>query len=569
MIAAVLVFLLFVGGATLAVAGALRGFNALERIALGAGAALVGLYLATGALWLAGADWRWLWLWPIAGATLAWRQRAGLKELLAESLVGATLAGWLVVAAWSAGLHALVFSYSGGTWAVDWFEHYERALFFQQRWPADHVFVAGYLLPARPPLANLAEAGLLAVAGHGFPEYQLIASLVASLVFLPLAALAQAGGTSPRAVRWLVVLLLLCPLFAQNATFPWTKLPAAFFVVLAVALGASPTAGPRHHAFALVALAAGLLTHYSVAPWIIALAAGAAAVGAGRKIDATARPALLRGGVAAVLLAATWFGWAALHFGPATLATATSTVGHAPAVDWTRKIAIAAANVGHSLVPDFSSPNAVMLLAQTEVWGRIRDVAFVFYQVNLLVAFGVGNVCVLGWLAARSPGGPTRRFWLAAIGVAVALGIGTHSRLDELGLAHISLQPLILMGLAWVARAAGSLPGWLRVGWGIGLAVDFALGIVLHFGLQSLAWLRALHPGTGPAGLVRGLSEVAVANFENKYRVGQPFVADLTTAGHAAIWGGLACLLGFALWRARFAAQTRGSRETAGPRPVF
>ncbi|MDQ5981153.1 MAG: hypothetical protein QG602_4131 [Verrucomicrobiota bacterium] len=186
MIAAILVFLLFVGGATLPLAARLRGFAPLTRLALGAGGALVGLYLATGALWLGGLDWRWLWLWPAASAALAWRERAAIRALAAEPVVTTTLAGWLVIAAWCLGLQLMVVSYSGGTWTVDWYEHYERALFFQQ-------------------------------------------------------------------------------------------------------------------------------------------------------------------------------------YGPATLATATSTVGHAPAVDTGRKIAIAAANVGYSLIPDFVSPAGVMLLAQLRV----------------------------------------------------------------------------------------------------------------------------------------------------------------------------------------------------------
>lgn len=561
MIAAILVFLLFAGGAILPLAARLHGFAPLTRVALGAGGALVGLYLATGALWLCGLDWRWLWLWPVACATLAWRDRNACRALVAEPVVATTLAGWLVIAAWCLGLQLMVVSYSGGTWAVDWYEHYERALFFHQRWPADHAFVAGYLLPARPPLANLMEAGLLAVAGHGYAEYQLIATLVASLVFLPLAALTQARGPSAPAVRVLVVLLMLSPLFVQNSTFPWTKLPTAFFVVLAVALATGPGAKPRDFALALVALAAGLLTHYSAAPWIIALGTGALAAGAWRRVEPVGRPALLRGGLAAALLASTWFGWAALQYGFATLATATSTVGHAPAVDAGRRVAIAAANVGHSLMPDFGSPAGAMLLSQPEPVGRFHDVAFVFYQVNLVTAFGVGNLFVLGWLMARTPGGRGRRFWVATIGVAVVTGIGAHSRLDELGLAHISLQPLVLMGLSWIAREAGAIPRWLCVVGGAGLIMDFVAGILLHFGLQSLVLMQWLHPGVPTRELVHRLSEVAVANFENKIRILQPFAADLVADGRPAIVAGLGLLLAFALWRARFATSDRSDQS--------
>jgi len=46
----------------------------------------------------------------------------------------------------------LVRSYSGGEWAGDWYEHYERARFFLERYPLGQKLISVYLLPARPPL---------------------------------------------------------------------------------------------------------------------------------------------------------------------------------------------------------------------------------------------------------------------------------------------------------------------------------------------------------------------------------------------------------------------------------
>lgn len=547
----VLAFLLIVGGIGLPLAARLRGFAPLERLALGAAGALVAAYLACFAVYLAGIDWSWLWLLPVGALAAAGRSRRELAIFVADPVVRGALVGWLLLAGWSLGLHALVFAYSGGTWAVDWFEHYERARFFLNRWPTDHVFVAGYHLAARPPLANLVAAGLLGLTEQSYSNYQVAATLLSSLAFLPLAALTQLRGSSVRALNLLVVLLMLSPLYAQNTTFPWTKLPTAFFVLVAVTLLAGRAPTPHRLPLALLALSAGMLTHYSTGPWIVALACGGLAAFGWRRLDSIRLPWLARGCLWAGALGATWFGWAAFEFGPGLLASATSTVGHAPDVGWLRKVAIAAGNIRHTLLPDWESPAATMLLGQPEFLGRLRDLAFVFYQVNLPLTFGTGNLCVLGWLIVRQPAGPERRFWVVAGVVAVVTGIAAHSRLDQLGLAHISLQPLVLVGVAWVALRADELPRWLRTIWLAGLAVDFALGIVLHFGLQALTPLRWLHPDLPSTGLVRQLSEIAVANFENKYRGQQPFLADLAGDWRPAIAVGLVALLALAGWRWR------------------
>jgi len=84
--------------------------------------------------------------------------------------------------------------------------------------------------------------------------------------------LAAARGGSPAAP-----VLMLSPLFVQNVTFPWTKLPAAFFRARGRAAAVrnlrEPT-GHWHLGLAAALLAAAVLTHYSSAVWAVALGAG-------------------------------------------------------------------------------------------------------------------------------------------------------------------------------------------------------------------------------------------------------------------------------------------------------
>lgn len=562
LIATVVVFLGAIGVTGLPVAARIRVANPLTRLAAGIGAALVVAYLACLAVYGSGVDWRWLWLWPTAATAWAWHRRSPLRDFLAEPIVRTALAGWLIVTAWCLGLHATVFSYSGAAWSLDWIEHYQRARYFFTRAPADTLFVGLYLLPARPPLANLVEAGFMGLTNQGFSQHQLFSTLLSTLVFFPLAALTQLRGVSTRALHTLTVLLLLHPLFNQNATFPWTKLPAAFFVLLAVVLLLEPAARNLRDRWVAPALVAGLLVHYSVAPWILALALGCW-VAAGRfRLQPGQARSLALGLLGAVLLGSTWLLWVAGEFGPSVLFSATSTVGHAPDVGWTGRLGIALANLRYSLLPEPDSPIGALLLGQPEFLGGLRDAAFVFYQLNLLLAFGAGNLLVLGWLVLRQPPGPVRRAGLAAVPLVVVLGIAGASRLDYIGLTHIALQPLVLLGLAWVATGADTLPRGLRLCWYAGLTVDFVLGVVLHFGLQSLAPLRWLHPGRPSWELIRGLNDVAVASFEHKYRGGQPFLADLVAGGLPFLAGGLVLLLGTALYRARRPGRIEATART-------
>jgi hypothetical protein len=69
---------------------------------------------------------------------------------------------------WAIGLLSLVRHYSGGAWAGDWIEHYERTLFFLDHRPKDTVSIGAYLLPARPPLMNLVAAHCLAQVGRQY-----------------------------------------------------------------------------------------------------------------------------------------------------------------------------------------------------------------------------------------------------------------------------------------------------------------------------------------------------------------------------------------------------------------
>ncbi|MFZ5497297.1 MAG: hypothetical protein ACOZE5_18400 [Verrucomicrobiota bacterium] len=529
----------------------LKTWPPVERLALAVAAALLTGWLAGFALYAGGVHLRWFWLAPGIGALLTLIRPQAFRELARATEVRSAAGRWALLATWCLGWQALVVNYSGAAWQGDWYEHYDRAHFFLARWPEDFLFLRVYPLPARPPLANLWSALLMSGSGGAFFNHQVFFTLLGSLVLLPLAALVGTWRGDRRS-QWLLVLVLMAnPMLVQNATFPWTKLAAAFFVLLAW-LPLSPRPGPPvpgRLVAAALALAGGILAHYSTGPWILALAI-AWLVLRRKELAATA---VRREAALAVLLAALvflpWLGWAVARYGLGTTFTQNTAVALAPQGDLPERLHNAGSNLFHTLSPVVSGAGLDHpLLAQSSPVGRWRDGWFIHYQLRLWWAFGSVGAFALVWLLWRKPDGPAARFAWIALPLATLLGIVVHAHPDRLGLAHISLQPLVLLGLAWLAANTERLPRWLRWLYAAGLLLDLCMGIGLHFALQS-AWFGQ---AGDVAALWSSLPVTAQVNWQAKLHLGLVFLADLGPP----FWGLVLLILsaGVAGWRWRASA---------------
>lgn len=118
--------------------------------------------------------------------------------------------------------------YYGAGWYGDWFEHYQRTLFFLGKLPFDTRFLGLYGLLARTPLFHLTEALFLRPAPT-FYFYQILSTLLNSLFFFPFLALLEKMGK-----RHFLFLLFLSPYALRMATFPFPKALTAFFVLTAL-----------------------------------------------------------------------------------------------------------------------------------------------------------------------------------------------------------------------------------------------------------------------------------------------------------------------------------------------
>jgi len=88
---------------------------------------------------------------------------------------------------------------------------------------------------------------------------------------------------------------------------------------------------------------------------------------------------------------------------------------------------------------------------------------------------------------ARSEGGTgadSVRFWAAFAAFVILTGIGVQGGATA-RLAHTAQQPLVMIGVAFLASRWGGWPPWMRRLAAAGLMVDAGLGILLHFWIQS------------------------------------------------------------------------------------
>ncbi|HVT73980.1 MAG TPA: hypothetical protein VHD61_12660 [Lacunisphaera sp.] len=507
-------------------------FDPVEKLALGAAAGVLQLYLFAGLVYVTGLSARAFVVLPFLAAIAIALRFGAVKALGRNGEVRGILGRQLLFTAWCVGWLALVHSYSGGEWSADWQEHYERMLFFLEHRPLAITFLDLYSLPARPPLANLADGTLVALTAKDFAHFQLCNTLFSTLCWLPALALVRHFGRKPSSVADAVLLLamMLNALVIQNATFAWTKLLATFFILIAVVFhvrGLGEDA-PGRRIVAAVAATAALLTHYSALPYVLLLGVSHLVFAWNQRRRLPVGRELMAGGALAAGLAATWFGWAVAHYGAAgTFLSSTTGAPRLPPGAW---IACRLWNLFITFVPHPLRPTDYRFIAQTNPLGFAHDYFFTIYQTTLPGAFGSAGLMLWLWLArhVRGPAAPAaeRGFWRGFIPGAILLSVATAYWRDRWGVVHIGLSAVVLIGLAWLAARWEETPARVRRFWAIALGLDAALGLALHFYLQHI--LRV--PAQDLPALLRGqpieFSAVSSKNLLLKQILGYRFVGD-------------------------------------------
>ncbi len=490
------------------------------RLSTGLACSLLICALAMFGVYAANLPRELLWALPaVAVSSLVFHRRT-IHAFSRDPELRIALLTWLAVAAGGLLAQSLVISYSGGGWAVDWVEHYDRALFFVKGWPTDTLFLGAYPLPSRPPVGNLIVAAFECVGGTSIAHYQVFATLLSSLAFLPALGLAwrfDTKGSRPRTALLLTVLFLISPVWMENVTFPWTKLPAAFFALLGMALIApcdEPDERPWRFRIGWLMMAIGFLVHYSIGPWIVAaLAALTLHRRAEWKTRAFWRDYLTTGVLCGGLIFAN-LSWSASHFGWKETLDSNTAIAGTTSHGAMAQVSTILENLYHSVVPHFFRTFDKGLISQHNALGLLRDQFFNLYQVNVLFLCGSAGLAALAWLLTRRErlSSPRRVFWSVTLITATIVGIAVHSPPDEWGLAHICLQPLALIGLAAVAAGFDELPSLLRRLIAGLFFADFVLGVGLQFLIQSFALAPSPRSAASDVAYSAGLNLIANVN---------------------------------------------------------
>jgi hypothetical protein len=531
-------------------------WNRGETLAAAIGVSLLVVYLFATAVYLLGIDWRVCWVIPVAGVIAAGVGFKTLAQLLRFTHTRQQMLGYLFLLLIGIVLLSIIQHYSGADWVGDWREHYERSLFFLHRSPPQTQFIGLYALPARPPMMNLIAAAFMGIAGERFELFQFIFLFLNLLIVFPCVLLAgHLVKFAQRRVWMIVAMLALSPLVLQNATWTWTKLLSAFYVILAIAfyLRALRKDDPRRMVFAAAMMAGAILVHYSAAVFAVAVAVHYLLVL--RRRRRLAVEFLGSAAIAAGLLL-TWFGWSLAVYGVGTTFGSNTTVTDTQQLTLIENLVKIGTNIIDTLIPHpLRLPPREFRLQydQPNPFGLLRDYFFTLYQSNLLFALGSAGWIAILVLMRRMKIAP---FWPIFVPLSILLGIAVHGAASEFGLTHVTLQPLVLIGLTLLAAGMLRLPRSGRVALLLFMAADGVVGIVLHVRIESLPFAMWPPIPGGPSAehgyqvipFARGMLNVfAMQNSALRFQLGVPYFADPFTRLGTLLCAVLILLLAVAL----------------------
>ncbi len=146
------------------------------------------------------------------------------------------LFAWIALSIWILGLQSWIAAYGAASWYGDWYEHYERSIWFlEQQSPQQKFLFSMWPLSARGPLFN-AICAMLMNSGDDFASFQVFATVLNTFPVLPLALLIRyiAKLKISSALIWSVLICGLAPFAVQQETYTWTKSFTAGILLSAV-----------------------------------------------------------------------------------------------------------------------------------------------------------------------------------------------------------------------------------------------------------------------------------------------------------------------------------------------
>ena len=469
-------------------------WSPMEKLCGSIGLSLILLYLSFGAVYCltpSGKETPRIFCVVISIGCLALglTSHREIVRLLQSFRVRQAMMGFGFLLVWTLLVLGMIRNYSGALWSGDWLEHFQRSLFFLHHFPTDTPIYIGYQLPARPPMMNVVAAFFLAQTSDRFEIFQVVFAFLNLLMFLPCCLIMPAlAGPRKTYIAPLVVLFAMNPMVMQNVTFTWTKAFTAFYVVLALwfYLAGWRKKDSLRMTAAFVCLSAGILVHYSAGIYCLFVTLHYLLCVFWKRPRRWRELAIIA--VASGSLLATWFIWSISVYGSHVTFASNTSVTSSQRYEGSNLLKIAA-NVLDSIEPVILRHPA-LLFEQPSFAGKIRDNIFVFYQTNLIFSMGlIGGPLILVYLISRFLDAITGQrpcfFWLPMVVFCVLVGIASVGERDALGVAHLTLLPLEVLGLSLLAIMVSRRRALLILVVA-GCLIDFSLGVFLQAHIESL-----------------------------------------------------------------------------------
>ncbi len=450
-------------------------------------------------------------------------EHSGVKSLLQ------TYAGFAAV---SVGLLLSLRNFSGGTWVIDWHVHYSQSCYYLGFLTTDN-YLADF--PSRPPMQNLLTALGMAVwpqdnsstaitLAPDFASFQLASILLATVAFLPCVRLAtrfsarlsgQGTQVSRRRLPLLTAAALLAtPAVVAHLLFPWPKLLAAAYVLMAchlylrhldepepLAAMSTHHAKPAYLVTAVILLSIGCLVHYSCAVYGLVLLGHVM----WRALRGRARwSSVVTTITIPALFLAPWFGWSIQTFGLQSTLTSPSSINESRGFTPAQHVEKLLANTLHTFIPhpvivsrstfDNGRPDSGGIdafgFAQPSPLGYLRDYTFTIFTSTIPWSCGTPAGALLIVLACSNvlkrrshlPANPNTsgNFWRWLVIGVIPIGIAVVGGFSLFGVAQLTMVPLTLVGLTLAFTRLPSLPTWARRLYLAGLVLDLLLAIWPH-----------------------------------------------------------------------------------------
>jgi hypothetical protein len=401
-------------------------------------------------------------------------------------------------------VQALFPIYSGSLWSSDWFEHYNRALFFLKHKTINTHFIGGFFITARPPLFNAAASFLMSISGKEFWSFQIIASLFNTTLLLSCFLIVKklADKYKTKLIFLIcVVVFFLNPSFITEATFTWTKNLTAYFILLGVYfyLKFRNKEDSRSIVLASVFLACAELTHYSAIQYILIILFDFLILTIFSKKFSWKKiilPALIF-----FIIVLPWYGFAIINFGINETFFGNTTFQWQKYLTLWQIVYKEINNVVKTLFPIAGMPYIRIVLKEANPFLSLYDYTFQLYATTVPGQLTITLALVLFFSLLRNISslfGSFKRnilanvikyikkdnfFWFLFCILGFIIGILVNPDVQSSGIAQITLLPvtsfLLCLAIIFLIRTLKlkSLISYLVIA---GMSIEIVLGILLR-----------------------------------------------------------------------------------------